>query len=106
MKLLKYLRDAHPPVRKPSNTREEKKSDALRQKLQQLHLCLVYKLKVVCHSMDQIKMIEDAVLDSSVIVFSSVNPTYEPEPEILEPTLKMKVKDRIKNIFNLGPLNY
>lgn len=103
VKLLKLLRDAHPPERKPSATREEKKADALREKLAHSHLYLVYKLKIECHNMDQIKLIEEAVLDSSVIVFASVTPTFQPEPE-LEPTLKTKVKERIKIIFNLGPL--
>ena len=96
-KLLELLRDAHPKQR---HTREEQNADALRDKLAKNHPCLVYKLQIECHSMDQIKMIEDSVLESSVIVFSSVNPIFKPEP-----TIKMKVKERIKNIFNLGPLN-
>jgi hypothetical protein len=105
MKLLKFLRDAHPLVRKLSNTKEEKKADVLHEKLANNHFCLVYKLEIECHNMDQIKMIEDAVLESSVIVFSNVSPNFKSKPEILKPTLKIKVKERIKNIFNLGPLH-
>lgn len=103
-KLLKFLHDAHPIVKKKHATYEERQSNAIKEMIAANFPCLVYKLKIECHDIDQIKKLEEALLDTSVIVFSCVNPSHK-KIEALEPTIKMQVKQRIKNIFNLGPLN-
>lgn len=101
-KLLQLLREAHPMVKKKTATYEERKSEAIKEMIAKTHPCLVYKLKIKCEDMDQVRRLEESLFDTSVIVFSCVSPSF-PKNHVAAPTFKMQVEKRIKDIFNLGP---